>query len=170
MTNRIPPSLNWLINKRARIAGEIIQTKKGLRKVQDLVIKLNKLEDELKSIDGSLKLHDIQINIENIRSIRTHCKHLRFPQGCINDYILQFLISKSDDFPTSKLEIVDHIILKHYELGGDQIAYKTASRIVKQSLGRSCKLGRVVRHHNRKTRDHGFWTISKEFRDKHKSR
>lgn len=29
MTNRIPPSLNWLIDKRARLAGEIQRTKKA---------------------------------------------------------------------------------------------------------------------------------------------
>jgi len=47
MANRNPPSLMWLIDRRERIDGQIIKTKKRLRKVEHLVNKLIVLESEL---------------------------------------------------------------------------------------------------------------------------
>lgn len=70
MSDKIPPSQFWLIDKRVRLAGDILKTKKALSKVQHLVTKLRNLEDALQSIDSSLKLHEIQIDIENIKPIR----------------------------------------------------------------------------------------------------
>lgn len=107
MTYRIPPSLNWLIKKRGRLAGDIIKTKRSLKKVHHLVTKLNKLEEELKTIDSTLKLHEIQINVENIKPIRTKINSLGFPHGYINQYVLKYLIDNYSSQPIPKSEIVN---------------------------------------------------------------
>ncbi|MDP3744601.1 MAG: hypothetical protein Q8Q76_09730 [Methylotenera sp.] len=99
MANRIPPSLMWLINKRARLAGEIIQTKKALHKVQHIVSKLRNLEKSLETIDSSLKLHDIQVDLENIKPIRPQTYRMKFPRGYISRYVMEYLISRIGNFP-----------------------------------------------------------------------
>ena len=63
MSNRIPPSLNWLVKKRARIHGELLkikQQKVAYLKSYDRNIK--KLELDLAALDRTLFLHEIKIN------------------------------------------------------------------------------------------------------------
>ena len=159
MTNRIPPSLNWLINKRARLSGEIIRTKKALIKVQDLVDKLRVLESDLAAVDHSLKLHKIQVDVENIKPIRTKMTRLKFPYGYINNLVLTYLRSRNDDVPVHKSEIVNFVFNKQFEFDPQTATLSQVSKSVGQALARLCVLGHVIRHHDSVTNDEGLWTL-----------
>lgn len=162
MANRTPPSLMWLIDKRARIDGEIIKTKRALRKVEHLVEKLRLLESKLQSIDDSLKLHEIQIEIFNITPIRSQIHRLKFPYGLINDYVVEYLISKINTPPASKSEIVYFIIKKHLEYSTAPLAYGQATKAVSGALHRLYVTGKVIKHHPVVTNSEGSWSLSQE--------
>ncbi|WP_221763226.1 hypothetical protein [Methyloradius palustris] len=106
MVNRIPPSLNWLIDKRARLAGDIQRTNKALLKVQHLVSKLRELETALEAVDRSLQLHEIQVDVENIKPIRSHqTPKLKFQHGDISHLVLMHLRSQKNNSPIAKHRI-----------------------------------------------------------------
>jgi len=106
MSNRIPPSLKWLIDKRARLDGEIVALEKSIRQFEQLSGKFRKLEQLIKrvevliseleesrvnlaAIDRALGLHDIQVEIENIAPIRSgKRKYLELPHGGIGKMLL----------------------------------------------------------------------------------
>lgn len=75
MANRIPPSLKWLIDKRARTSGETSKTRRSLKTIQVLMKDLEDLEFKLQSIDATLELHDIEVDVDLIGNLET--KHLR---------------------------------------------------------------------------------------------
>ncbi|HEY3299949.1 MAG TPA: hypothetical protein VGJ90_04175 [Methylophilaceae bacterium] len=160
MTNRIPPSLNWLIDKRARLSGDIIKTKKALSKVQDLVDKLKTLESDLAAVDQSLKLHNIQVDVENIKPIRPQLKRLKLPHGYINNLVLTYLRSRNDDKPVPKSEIVNFVFNKQFEFDMELATHFQVSFSVRQSLGRLCLLGHIKRYHRLGTDDEGLWTLA----------
>ena len=47
MSNRIPPSLSWLIDKRARIDGEMKKTQKSLDRALDMTVSELVMDAEL---------------------------------------------------------------------------------------------------------------------------
>lgn len=53
-------SLNWLIDKRARLDGEIQKTEQSLLKAKGLIGELSKLKESLAAIDHALSLHEIK--------------------------------------------------------------------------------------------------------------
>jgi len=167
MANRIPSSLNWLIDKRARIDGQIIKTKKRLRKVEHLVNKLRALECELKSIDDTLKLHEIQIDISNIKPINNHINRFQFPCGYISNCVMDYLILKLHNSPVPKPEIVNYLIARYAEYSGKTVPYSQASKAVSGALNRQLKLGRVIRHHPLNENVEGSWSLSKEMMATH---
>lgn len=161
MANKIPPSLNWLIKKRARLAGEIRKTRKALSKVQSLVDKLKSLEDDLDTIDKSLKLHTIQIDVNNIKPVRPKKPLLMFPRGDISKYVMRYLKLNGYERPVTKTEIVEYIIKIHDELYSCPLPYVNFSDAVKQALVRNMRENRIVRCHHPITREVGLWMMAK---------
>ena len=160
MANNIPPSLKWLIDKRARLAGDIAKTKKALSRVEHLVIKLRSLEEALEAIDNSLKLHEIQIDIENIKPINTHVYKMKFPGGYIRKSVMEFLIKNIDGDPVPKSLIVNFLISKHLEFDLKPLPYAQASRAISMALAFHHRGGRVIRHHPISTQLEGTWSLS----------
>ena len=167
MAIRIPSSLNWLIDKRARLAGNIIKTKRALKRVQHLVNRLNKLESELNTIDSTLRLHEIQINVENIKPIREKVRALAFPHGYISKYVLEFLMDNHHASPILKSDIVYFLITKHQKYQAEPVSFNHMSDAVKQALVRNERRGYVVRHHPVVTQKMGKWQLSKKYIDIH---
>jgi hypothetical protein len=89
MGTRIPPSLKWLIDKRRRLDHEF----ERLRRLPgDAKRLLQQVEVSLAAIDQALKLHDIQVDVRNIRAVRStppkqHCQ----PRGELTATIVQAL-------------------------------------------------------------------------------
>ncbi len=71
MSNRIPPSLKWLVKKRSEKHGELIDTENEKSIIiQKFSAKISELSKDLKSIDRVLSLHDIKISSEHIPPYR----------------------------------------------------------------------------------------------------
>lgn len=160
MANNIPPSLKWLIDKRARLAGDIAKTKKALSSVEHLIIKLRSLEEALEAIDSSLKLHEIQIDLENIKPINTQVNRMKFPSGFIRKYVMEYFINNIGGAPVPKSKIVEFLISKHLAFDVKPLPFKQASNAVSIALDYHRREGRVIRHHPLSTRSEGSWSLS----------
>ena len=88
MTNRISPSLNWLIDKPARIAGGIEKNRNTLCATKALIKELEDLEKKLTAVDTTLKLHDIKIDVNIIKSVKSKYYRLNIPHGELKKPIL----------------------------------------------------------------------------------
>lgn len=165
MTYIIPPSLKWLIDKHARISGEIIVIEKKLSKVSHLLTELTKLKKDLESVATALNLHEINVDVENIKPIRPHRPNrvpLKFRRGEINNLIMKYMISRYGGAYVTKAEIIDHIRKKHFEIDSTPIPYKQLARLSSQVLSRLYRAKKVIRQHNPVTSKFGSWELSAE--------
>lgn len=153
----IPASLNWLIVKRGKLSGEIFQAKKALKRVQALIDKVRELENDLQTIDDALKLHHIKIDIENIKIIRPRINRLMFPYGEISRHVLDYLKLHYSNRPIPKPEIVNYLIKIHTELYKIELPYLIFTDATTTALCRLQRINKVIRIHNRVTREEGLW-------------
>lgn len=165
MSTRIPPSLKWLIDKRARVSGEIEKTKKSLKTAHQLIDELKELEDTLSAIDKTFELHEIQIDKSLIRPINSKYLRLKIPYGGINNAIITCLKLYKSDFPVPKADILNFVIAKYYDYEVDAVPGKQIARCVHNGLNRLYHAGTIVRCHNPKSNDEGLWKLSKPFID-----
>lgn len=157
MAGKIPPSLSWLIKKHARLSGEITKVKKALSRVQHLIDRLQELEASLDAVDNALKLHEIQIDVENIKPIRPRKARSKFRYGEINNLILSYLRSRIDGPPVSKRDIAEHIYRKHLEIDPVPLNPTQLSHCIQASLNRLHQLGCISRCHEPATNQIGLW-------------
>ena len=160
MSIRIPPSLKWLIDKRARISGEIHKTKKSLDKAHELINEMRDLEQTLSAIDTTLALHELQIDKTLIRPINSHYIRLKIVYGGINHAVLTCLKLYSDGPPVSKSAINNFVIAKYYDPDESIIPFNQISRSVHESLKRFNADGRVIRFHYPKSNQEGLWKLT----------
>jgi len=83
MSTRIPPSLKWLIDKRARLAGEIRKTKLAVERAHLIVNELKALEETLSALDKTFELHDIRIDVNLIKPVNSKYVRLSLPHGSL---------------------------------------------------------------------------------------
>lgn len=129
---RTPPSLKWLIDKRARLLGEITKielgheerldrAKKRLKVAEEELVgaqrqlhyerdiadkHIQALKADLQSIDRALGLHKIQINPEIIAPIRTQDEVRHLPYGEITRLIFDYLkVTNGEPATTTELAI-----------------------------------------------------------------
>lgn len=160
MTTRIPPSLKWLIDKRARLNGEILKTQKSLEKAHELINELKSLNETLAAIDKTLELHDIKIDISNIPPIRSSYVRLKLPHGSLTRSILTCLrLCTTPLQPLDKSQIVDFIIARHTELNEPETSRAEVAISVKYALKRLLKSGVVKRHHEPDYLKNGLWSV-----------
>lgn len=163
MANNIPPSLSWLIKKRAMIAGEILHTRKALTKVQKFVDRLRRLEEDLAAIDKSLDMHEIKVDLENIKTVRPRRQPLKVPYGYISNFVIEYLRKHTRDKYIEKITIVEALIEKYKEVNQGSLdlpPYVDFTDAVSQALYGHLKHNRVVRHHNKNQNKMGLWQIS----------
>src|SRR5574340_341251 len=115
MTPKIPSSLKWLIDKRARLAGEIRKTRSALATAKQLIEELSKLEDDLAAIDRSLGLHEIQIQVDYIQPVRSRYVRIKLPRGELTKSILLCLRLR-EGVPARMSEIGAFIEARHGDL------------------------------------------------------
>jgi hypothetical protein len=129
MSNRIPPSLKWLIDKRARLDGEVVSLEKLIAQFEHLSARFCKLEslmnrvqasikkiDEtranLAAIDRALALHHIKVDPENISPIQHRDgRYPGLPYGILTKLLLTRLKQKKGvDVSTDELTsyVADH--------------------------------------------------------------
>jgi hypothetical protein len=163
MTNRIPPSLNWLIDKRARISGEIEKTRRSLKRAQALISELEDLEVKLKAIDTTLDLHDIKIDVNLIKPIASNSYRLNIPHGELTKSILTCIRLHGGKNPVAKSIIHNFVVARHFDFDADEIPHEQVSLSIKRRLNCLYHDGLLLRHHSSNTNEYGLWSFSPEY-------
>lgn len=163
MTNRIPPSLNWLIDKRARISGEIEKTKRSLKKAQDLIKELDDLDVKLRAIDTTLELHHIKVDVTLIAPVESKNLRLNIPHGELTKSILICIKLYGENAPVSKSTIVDFVIARHFDFSANKVTSAQIGLSIQRRLKSLYREGYLVRHHSPNTSDYGLWSLATKF-------
>lgn len=167
MTIRIPPSLKWLVVKRATIAGQInLQAKIFEAEKSDLAAEqaklaakhektLSPLKRDLAAIDRSIRLHEILINPKLIEATRVQSQPCTTRYGAITKAIYGALALAAPRAATTA-DVTNYVIAK---CGFDDSAEKyQAMRIrIQHRLKDMVRLGTVCRLHTAQGSDHGVW-------------
>ncbi|MDP3607790.1 MAG: hypothetical protein Q8R74_01800 [Methylophilus sp.] len=167
MTNRIPPSLNWLIDKRARISGEIEKTRRSLKRAQVLIKELEELEVKLKAIDTALDLHDIKIDVNLIKPIASNTYRLNIPHGDLTKSILTCIRLNGTNKPVAKSVIHNFVVARHFDFDADEITHAQVSLSIKRRLNCLYHKGLLLRHHSPNTSEYGLWSFSPKYFSDH---
>ena len=160
MTPKIPSSLKWLIDKRARLDAEIKKTEKSLIKAQDLITELSTLKESMTAIDHALKLHEIQVQIELIRPVRSHYVRVKLPYGELTRSVLMCLRLRTDSGPVKMSEIVSFVEARNADLASEPESRVKLNRIVHNRLKQLCSEGMIQRHHSKQSSSEGLWSLA----------
>lgn len=180
---RTPPSLKWLIDKRARLLGEISKYENtrseriasAEKAVTDATHVLNyakqrlaceqvvrpklleALREDLKAIDSTLALHEVQIDPEIIPPIRSQEAQKKLPYGVITRLIYQCLAYAGKHSMTTT-EIAAFIAgCNNMEVAGD--SFLDLRKSVRKRLKSMCADGKIERIHSAKTTLEGRWKL-----------
>lgn len=160
MTSRIPPSLKWLIDKRARVDAEIRKTKQALATAKYLIDELAKLEEILAAIDTTFELHKIQIDKSLIAPIRSHYVRINLPHGELTRSVLLCLrLKKDENRPVGLFEITGFVEARHADLTAEKGSRARLTRSISKCLDRLYRTGRVTRHHDPSLNYEGQWSL-----------
>jgi hypothetical protein len=105
MNTRIPPSLNWLIGKHARIEGQICKVQVQITKHKEVLAKLEakisdlkglenklaELQTDIVCIERALSMHEIRIHTEHIAPVAPRARRIDLPYGELTSSLLSFL-------------------------------------------------------------------------------
>lgn len=166
MSTRIPSSLNWLIDKRARLDAEIQKTEQSLLKAKGLIEELSKLKESLAAIDHALSLHEIKVDVTLIRPIRSKYVRINLPYGELTRSILLYLRLHKDERHVRMSEIVSFIEARHADLKAQPGERSKLSRSVHSRLKTLAWKGVIQRHHPLKTGYEGIWSLPPDEEDK----
>lgn len=155
---RLPSSLKWLIDRRARLAGEIERIEESLAKCQRLADDLRPLKDLLASLDQTLSLHDIAVDITQIPTIRSTCVRVNLPHGALTRTILTCL-KVNDGMPVSTDEIAAFVVVKNIDLKSDPSSMEELRQSVRYRLKSMCRLGMIGRRHKARGNETGQWVL-----------
>lgn len=166
---RLPSSLNWLIDKRARVDGELQRAEKYLLKNQRVFEKYLRMQQEvpvlrniLDSLDQILGLHEVQINPQLIPTIRGKVRKHELPHGEITKSIFRRL-QMADGQPVSSNEIAEYLAQRRQDFGLPPAPSKQLLRQIHQRLGCLYAEGKLERHHQLPANTYGLWSISPRF-------
>lgn len=163
MANRIPSSLNWLIDKRARIAGEIEKTKRSLDKAQKLIDELKDLEIKLTAIDTALDLHTVKIDVSLIKPIASQYVRTKIPHGELTRSILNCIRTHQHNGPVSTQIILNYVITNHLDANFIIIPRNIVAKSVHNRIKNLCRNGTIDRCHDIKSNQYGLWKLSEKF-------
>lgn len=162
MTNRIPPSLNWLIVTRAILAGELEKTKRSLALAKTYISELEEIEEKIRALDIAFQLHEIQIDLSLIKPIESKNYRLDIPHGELTKSILLCLELYGNDQPVSKSDIINFVIIRHFNKCSDiEIPREQLAESVRNRLKCLYRDGLIIRHHEPETNVEGVWSLKK---------
>lgn len=163
MSTRIPSSLKWLIDKRARLDAEMQKTRAALEKTKKLIEELSEIEKSLTAIDTALALHEIRVDTSLISPVRTQYNRINLPHGELTRLILMCLRQHKNGQPVSKTQIVEFIKNRHPELSDQDEGRMWLKRSVTYRLKSLYKGGILQRHHDiHPSVTEGFWSLFPE--------
>lgn len=156
---RLPSSLKWLIDRRARVAGEIEKIERLAAKCQRLLDEMRPLQDLLAAVDQTLGLHDIAVDVSLIPSIKSQDVRINLPHGELTRSIL-LCLQINAGVPVSTDEIAAFIVARHADLECVASPAVALRRSVRYRLKNLCREGLVVPHHSLGGRQVGFWSLN----------
>jgi len=185
-TTRTPSSLKWLINKRARIHGEISKieflqqerieiaeqrlklaeqelesARRFLHFEQDVTdLQLQKLKANLQAIDATLGLHEIKIDPKIINPIRTQDAKRTFPYGKVTRLIFEYL-GASNGTPITTTELAEFISTRE-NLNLDKGGFTEFKIKVAHRLRNMMSKGKIDRLDYKKGSIERSWILSKK--------
>lgn len=160
MASRIPPSLSWLIDKRARLAAEVEKTRASIAEAQRLIKEFKVIERDLAAVDLSLKLHEIQVDLEAIAPIASQYLRIQLPRGELTRSIFLCLQLRGNQ-PTKFSEIVSFIIARHADLSqSTKTDRKDLNKSVHYRLKNLAREGKLCRHHSADDNKEGIWSLA----------
>lgn len=181
---RTPPSLKWLIDKRARLLGEINKLEKSHDKMledakKQIITAENSLEhakrklafaesavpmmiesmrNDLQAVDNTLGLHEIQINPDIIPPIRTQDSERHSDHGAMTRAIFERL-KLAGGQSVSTFEFTDYVAIA---IGLDltENNYQEFRKKLSWRLKNLCTEGKIRRLHQAKGAIVGRWALS----------
>jgi len=160
MSTRIPSSLKWLIDKRARLEGEIKRTEASLSRAHVLIEELSKLKESLVAIDHTLSLHEIKIDVSLIQPIQSKYVKVNLPHGELTKSILLCLRLHKDVRPVGMIEIVRFIEARYADLSAQPGPRLKLNESVHNRLKALASQGLIQRHHPLTTNTQGVWSLA----------
>jgi hypothetical protein len=182
---RTPPSLKWLLDKRARLMGELHKlenayqmdvqaTNSKLERAQYRVnllkkyldrqkainlVRIKDLNVSLKAIDTTLSMHAIQIDPQLISPIHSHTFPRLIAHGMMTRLIYQYL-SSVKCHSASSLELASYVAVQcNLDFTDDEfIAFKINVRHRLKTLTHEGKLVRLPTPQN----TYGRWALPKD--------
>jgi len=184
-----PSSLKWLIDKRARLLGEINKLSASLPKrltkarqdVERAEIRLAQakellayeeavrsqiipaLQKDLNALDAVMKLHVINIDPEIIQPIRSQTSRRILPYGKVTKCIFDCL-KHAEDSPLSTLDIA-MFIASHNGLMVSGKKFQEFREVVRHRLKNMCSDGKIERAHKIDGSMQVRWALSKTLRN-----
>ena len=176
-----PSSLKWLINKKARIEGEIkfIEaitplrlelSKQAFEKAERYYLKLLEahekrlklvnerlpiLKRQFEAIKATIGIHEIQINPDLIQPIRYQTKKHLLPHGQLTRDI--FICLKSLDGSATTKQIARYIMGKH--VVDEEVDLVRITRLVRLRMQKLVRDGKIIRTHPKTSNYGGTWKL-----------
>ena len=153
-----PPSLNWLINKRAHTLGLLEAHDKQVALVRAEQDKhRGQLVADLAAIDRVITLHEVSIPPEIIPAIRPITSRHRLQPGKLTRFILNALAA-ADGKPLTTHEVALYVA-GCYDTPQTQESWLPFRNSVRKRLKELCGAGRVIRMHEPRTKEMGRWCL-----------
>lgn len=164
---RLPSSLKWLIDRRARVAGEIEKIESLLSKCQRLADEILPLKELLASIDQTLSLHEVSVDISLIPTIKSHDLRLKLPHGELTRGIL-LCLKLGEGTPTNIDAITAFLVARYTTLDAPLTSPAELRTSVRYRLKNLCKEGLVMRLHSGHRGARAVWILNNLCRPAHK--
>jgi len=145
MAARIPPSLAWLIDKRARIDGELKKARQATDTAMRLIKDLKVLERDLAAVDRVLTLHTLNVDKTLIEPRLSHSKRLELPRGWLTRSLLEIIAAKMPD-PVPSKAILEEVATRFPQLWTDPDSKHQLYESVRYRLKNLARDGVLQRH------------------------
>jgi hypothetical protein len=153
--------LAWTIRQRARLAGRIEKLRAELAHcVDEKLAALQELEAQLRALDATFALHEIQVNPQDIKPVRAHdpAQRIPFAHGMLTRLILACLREAQGE-PRDSAAIVEYILART-DYPRTPEALDRLSAKVRKRLNNLGHQQRVERLHPLKTGRSGRWRLA----------
>jgi hypothetical protein len=160
MPIKIPSSLKWLANKRARTAHNLELHKQRLEIINAEIVNLEpliqSLQADLDAIDRTISLHEIQLNPKKIPNIQSKPRQKGLAHGEITKHIFSYLKSQGEKWSTT-----NHIAAYVWRVVGFSGEYDPEFRLaIRYRLRDQVRANKIERSKKRATRnDHVQWRV-----------
>lgn len=146
MTWRTPSSLKWLISKRSRLSGALLKLDDERTRLRDKIQALDQraevLLKQLVALDQTFGLHEISVDPEIIRPVRSQTRKRLVPYGQMGRAILSELRTERGWLSTT--EIVIRVLNRFPDV--DSSDYFVTRRCIARRLGTLARKGVLQRY------------------------